>query len=105
MKSELLKFCHYYKGEADIPLSLDDLEIGYWIAEATAVNAVEEDRTGRMLAPYYEAGEPGKNSKLPPILLSTLFFHYIKGSEYSPEENIKTFEEVYLPRYIASTSM
>lgn len=104
-KNDLLKSCRYYKGESDIPSSLDGLEVGYWLAESVAVDAVEEGRTGRFVGAWLEAGEPGKDSNLPPVLLSTLFFNFRKGSNNSPAETIKAFVDVYLPRYIASTSM
>lgn len=101
----LLKFCRFYRGESSIPESLDDDQVVYWLAESAAVNAVEEGYEDEMLSAYTAIGEPGKFSKLPPVLLSALFFLYCKSSDQSPADNVENFEKFYLPRYTASTSM
>ncbi|MCM1066816.1 MAG: hypothetical protein NC418_04480 [Muribaculaceae bacterium] len=101
----LLKSCRYYRGESSIPSTLNDDEVGFWLAEASAIDAMEEGSVYKLMSAYEAAGEPGKATNLNPILLASLFFHFCKGSDYSPAECVSVFEEVYLPRYMASTSM
>lgn len=103
--NELLKSCRYFRGESSIPASLDDESVGFWLAEASAVDAVEEGKTDRLLSAYKSTGEPGKASNLPPILLAALFEYFCKGYDASPADCLEPFEKRYLPSYIASTSM
>ena len=101
----LKKSCKFFNGELHIPRHLNDIEGIFWLAESAAATAVLEGREDDFLDGYKKMGEPGAYSKLPPIILASLFGLYCKGAERSPEYYVKPFETLIIPRYIASTSM
>lgn len=104
MKSEdLLKQCRYFRGEDEIPETLPDEYIRFWLAEATAVDALRDGTEDDFLSDYKQLGEPGASSNLPSILLAVLFATYCKGQDVSPEQLAESFAAQFLTDYTAST--
>lgn len=103
--NELKKSCKFFNGELNIPCHLHGDAAGFWLAESEAANAVLEGTADEFLSDYKEMGEPGAFSKVPPLILSILFAMFCKGADCSPFDCVEPFESLYLPRYIASTSM
>lgn len=103
-KESVLKCCRYYHGEEECPEHLQGRAISFWFNEFFAVDIAAQGDVDSYLADYKAIGEPGKSTNINPIILATMFFRTCKGSEFSPEELIEPFENIYLKDYIASTS-
>lgn len=107
-KSELFKHLRFFKGEDECPDSLQDISIfatGYWLDEALAYEVCESDEEAGYIESWKQAGAPGADTMLPEVLLSVMFAEYCKGSDMELGVCVKNFSAVFLPRYMASTSI
>lgn len=107
-KTELFKHFRFFKGEDECPDSLQDISIfatGYWFDEALAYEVCESEEEASYIESWKRAGAPGADTKLPEVLLSVMFAGYCKGSDMELDICAKNFSSVFLPRYIASTSI
>lgn len=104
-KESVLKCCRYYHGEEECPEHLRGRAASFWFNEFLAVvDIAAQGDVDSYLEGYKAIGEPGKSTGINPIILATMFYRYCKGDDFSPEEHIEPFENIYLKDYIASTS-
>lgn len=107
-KQELLKYCHYYKGEEHFPEELFDVHTTvflFWEAEMAFVKSSGTQKELEVRDTYLRAGLASANYDLPLSLLAWLFALYLKGND-NPDLGLcgVYFVKNFLASYIDSIS-
>lgn len=108
-KTELLKYCRYYKGENEPPKGQPWYIFFFWSAECAAVRSSSDPdyNEDEDLDYFVKLGDPGAGYHVPRIIRNYLYFEFCKGSDAAPwdESHLKRFSERIMPAYMGLTSM